>query len=156
MFLSGIKNLSDEGLQAAVLMKHAGRENRRLQALAVAWQLKEAEYYGRLMNEIYLSKYKQHEQFCKATAEGMDTLVEVDESAVKTKDNLDGIVALNHELYKEHIMSLDTMRTQLKQLEKEVNVRRRPLCNLGQDASLDHYAIPKESEMSDDSSNSEA
>ena len=154
MFLSGIKDLSDDGLQAAVLMKHAGRENRRHQALAAAWQLKEAEYYGRLMNEIYVAKYKQHEQYRKATAEGKDILLEVDEGADKTKDHVDGIVSLNRELCGEHIVSLDTMQTQLQQLEKEVEVRRASLRSpRGVDASLDHYAAgPAESEVGDNDS----
>ena len=61
MFLNGIKTLSDKVLQAAVLMKHAGHETRHLQALAVAWQLKEAEYYGRLMKELRVAKHKHYE-----------------------------------------------------------------------------------------------
>ncbi|KIM54297.1 hypothetical protein SCLCIDRAFT_31172 [Scleroderma citrinum Foug A] len=159
MFLSGIKNLSDEGLQAAILMKHAGRENKRLQALAAAWQLKEAEYYGRLANEIYIAKYRQHEQYCKGTVEGTDTLVEVDESPSKTKVHLDGIAALNHELYNEHIVSLDTMWTQLQQLEKKVIVHCQSLRNSDDEhgASFDYkYAAPVESEISGDDSDSEA
>lgn len=159
MFLSGIKSLSDEGLQAAVLMKHAGCENKRLQALAAAWQLKKAEYYGRLANEIYIEKYRQHEQYRKGTAEGMDTLVEVDESPAKTKVHLDGIAVLNHELYNKHIVLLDTMWTQLQQLDKEVIVCHWSLHNSDDDhgASFDYkYAAPVESEISSDDSNSEA
>ena len=91
MFLSGIKTLSDKGLQAAVLMKHAGRETRRLQALAAAWQLKEAEYYGRLMKELHVAKHKHYEEHREATLGGK-VILKVDESA---DDNVDGTIALD-------------------------------------------------------------
>lgn len=67
-----------------------------------------------------------------------------------TKDHVDSLVSLNRERYGENIVSLDTMRTQVQQLEKEVKVclasRRSPH---RVDASLDYYASdPAESEMS--------
>ena len=120
MFLNGIKKLSDEGLQAAVLMKHAGRETRRLQALAMAWQLKEAEYYGRLMKEVRVATHTHYEEHCEATLEENVIKLDVDESANETEDNVDGTIALDHELYNEYIVSLNTMGTQLDQLEEVV------------------------------------
>ena len=139
MFLSGIKKLSDEGLQAAVLMKHAGRETRRLQALAMAWQLKEAEYYGRLMKEVCVAKHKHYEEHHEATSEGMVIHLKADESA---DDNMDGTVALDHELYNEYIVSIDTMGDQLDQLEVEVKGRLSTSpCNSQQaGSSFNHYA----------------
>ena len=48
---------------------------------------------------------------------GGKVILKVDESA---DDNVDGTIALDHELYNEYIVSLDTMGTQLDQLEVEV------------------------------------
>ncbi|KIM61169.1 hypothetical protein SCLCIDRAFT_9514 [Scleroderma citrinum Foug A] len=119
IFLNGIKKLSDNGLQATVLMKHAGRENRCHQALAAAWKLKEAEYYGRLMTEVYVARHKEHKHYREATAEGKDILLEVGKSPDEMKDHVDGVISLSHELYGKQTVSLNTMRTQLQQLEKE-------------------------------------
>ena len=86
MFLKGIKKLSDEALQAAVLMKHAGQGNRCLQALVMACQAKEVEYYSRLMKEIYLAKYHNHQEYSQAYAEGRDILLKAEEVPHKTHE----------------------------------------------------------------------
>ena len=57
LFAGGIKCLSTLELQEAVLLKHTSWETRHHQAITLAWELKEAEHYTRLVGLI-------HEQEC--------------------------------------------------------------------------------------------
>ncbi|KAF8553503.1 hypothetical protein OG21DRAFT_1215750 [Imleria badia] len=55
LFAAGIKDtkLPDNALEEAMLMKQAGRETRRLRALASAWELKEVEHFQKLLGHIH-------------------------------------------------------------------------------------------------------
>ncbi|KAI6143657.1 hypothetical protein BKA82DRAFT_28541 [Pisolithus tinctorius] len=91
-------DLPDVAIKEAVLMKHAGRETRRYQALSSAWELREAEHYSNFMKYIYQADRKKYGEYL---GDGQ------------------GDVDLDH-AYNEDIMTFQTTNTQLDQLEEEV------------------------------------
>ena len=91
-------------------MKHAGRETRCLRALASAWEIKEVEHYAKLMRHIHKQDYMKYKEFV-ADEEDIDV------------NTVDGLVAYNHELYNEQLVSLGNVDSQLDQLEEAMKSR---------------------------------
>ncbi|KAL4066495.1 hypothetical protein V8B97DRAFT_1874519 [Scleroderma yunnanense] len=112
LFLNNIKHLSDNALQEALLMKHAGHETRHYQALASAWELKEVEHYGKLMVHMHKESSKEYEEYMEYMKEEL----------AKDKDDVDSLIALNHETYNEELMSFSNANTQLDHLEEEMHL----------------------------------
>ncbi|KIM57288.1 hypothetical protein SCLCIDRAFT_28902 [Scleroderma citrinum Foug A] len=91
-------------------MKHAGCETRHLQALASAWEIKEVEHYAKLMRHIHKQDYMKYKEFV-ADEEDIDV------------NTVDSLVAYNHELYNEQLVSLGNVDSQLDQLEEAMKSR---------------------------------
>ncbi|KIM70181.1 hypothetical protein SCLCIDRAFT_6459 [Scleroderma citrinum Foug A] len=96
-------------------MKQAGRETRRFQALATAWELKEIKHYGKLVQELHQTDYEELKEY--------DAMVDEKDHVTYVRDNVAGIMAYKHEVYHEETLSFDTAEMQLNQLEEEVNGR---------------------------------
>jgi len=106
LFLDGVQHLSTEALEEALQMKRAGRETRRLRALASAWEIKEVEHYSKLMRHMHKADYMNYKKYEEYMADEEDT------------NTVDSLVAYNHELYNEQLVSLDNADSQLDQLEE--------------------------------------
>ena len=91
-------------------MKCAGRETRCLRALASAWEIKEVEHYAKLMHHIHKQDYMKYKEFV-ADKEDIDV------------NTVDSLVAYNHELYNEQLVSLGNVDSQLDQLEEAMKSR---------------------------------
>ena len=87
-------------------MKHAGRETPRHQALASAWEIKEVEHYARLIHHMHKEDYTTYKYFVGDEQDDNDTV--------------DGLVAFNHELYNEQLVSFDNADVELDQLEEAI------------------------------------
>jgi len=111
LFLEGVQHLSTEALEEALQMKRAGRETRRLRALASAWEIKEVEHYSKLMRHMHKTDYMNYKKYEEYLADEDDT------------NTVDGLVAYNHELYNEQLLSLDNADSQLDQLEEVMKGR---------------------------------
>jgi len=112
-------------------MKQAGRETRRFRALATAWELKEIEHYGKLVQELHQTDYEELKEYDAMDKkdhvgpEDSESLMEEINSVVlpDVRDNVAGIAAYKHEVYHKEALSFDTTETQLNQLEEEVKGR---------------------------------
>ena len=91
-------------------MKCAGRETRCLQALASAWEIKEVEHYAKLMCHIHKQDYMKYKEFV------------ADEEDINV-NTMDSLMAYNHELYNEQLVSLGNVDSQLDQLEEAMKSR---------------------------------
>ncbi|KAL4072856.1 hypothetical protein V8B97DRAFT_1916791 [Scleroderma yunnanense] len=117
-------------LEQAVLMKQAGHETRQFQALAIAWELKEIEHYGKLVQELHQTDYEEYKEYKEAMAdkkdhvdlEGSELLMEeIDRVDLPNiRDNVASITAYKHKTYNKETLSFDTTETQLNQLKEEV------------------------------------
>ena len=103
LFAGGLKRLSDQELQEAVLMKHAAWETKRHRAMASAWELKEAEHFTKLVGFVHARDRDEYE-----------------ESSHEGCDDAEDFMAVSHEVYNEELLSFDTANVQLDQLEDEV------------------------------------
>ena len=110
-------------------MKQAGRETRRFRALATAWELKEIEHYGKLVQELHQMDYEELREYDAMVdekdhvgLEDSESLMEEINSVVPpdVRDSVASIVAYKHEVYHEEALSFDTTETQLDQLKEEV------------------------------------
>jgi len=109
-------------------MKQAGHETRRFRALATAWELKEIEHYGKLVQELHQTDYEELKEYDAMDKkdhvgpEDLESLMEEINSVVPpdVRDSVAGIAAYKHEVYHEEALSFDTTETQLDQLEEEV------------------------------------
>jgi len=112
-------------------MKQAGHETRHFRALATAWELKEIEHYGKLVQELHQTDYELREYDAMVDEkdhmglEDSESLMEEINSMVPPdiRDSMAGITAYKHEVYHEEALSFDTTETQLDQLEEEVKGR---------------------------------
>jgi hypothetical protein len=117
LFARDIQCLSDAALQQAMLLKHMGRETRRHQAMASAWELKEVEHYSKLLEIIHHDECEEYESSL------------TDDSIVEPRDpdggddDAESMMQFNHKVYNEEILAFSTSDTQLTQLEEEVQTR---------------------------------
>lgn len=112
-------------------MKHAGRESRRHRALSSAWELKETEHYSRLMSHIHRGNRRKYEEYCTAVADGRE-----EQSAVQGKEDVETLIAMNHELYNEYLASVSAADKQLDQLEEVLKTE-----NASSDVSSDEGTV---------------
>ena len=110
------------------MMKHAGRETRRHRALASAWEIKEVEHYSKLIRHMHKEDYTTYKDFVGDEEDDNDTV--------------EGMVAFNHELYNEHLVSFDNADVQLDQLEEAMKDRatKSPLFHYKNDRDSDKSA----------------
>ena len=94
---SGVRAFSEEALNAAVMMKHAGQETRRYHAIASAWEMQEAEQYHKFISLIHKSDRERYREFDK--------------------------LSLNKIMYENDLESFKTADVQLCQLEEEVQTQ---------------------------------
>ncbi|KAL4062411.1 hypothetical protein V8B97DRAFT_1877899 [Scleroderma yunnanense] len=121
-FLTSVKHLSHNALQEAVLMKHAGHETRHYWALASAWELKEAEHYGKLMAHIHPKDCKTYNGFKNSVVDKRaGIMLEVEESEVQSMDSMESLMALYHKAYNKDLASFHTANTQLDHSKKKQN-----------------------------------
>ena len=90
----GVQVLSEEALNAAVMMKHTGRETRRYHAIASAWKMQEAEQYHKFISLIHKSDHEWYWDFDK--------------------------LSLNKIIYEDDLESFKAADIQLNWLEEEV------------------------------------
>jgi len=91
-------------------MKRAGRETRHLRALASAWEIQEVEHYAKLVCHLHKDDYMNYKEY----------------TADKEDDNIntaDSLMAYNHKLYNEQLVSIGNVDSQLDQLEEVVRSR---------------------------------
>ncbi|KIM60593.1 hypothetical protein SCLCIDRAFT_9632 [Scleroderma citrinum Foug A] len=89
--------LSEEALNAAVMMKHTGRETRHYCAIASAWEMQEAEQYHKFISLIHKSDRERYRDFDK--------------------------LSLNKIIYEDDLESFKAADIQLNWLEEEVQSR---------------------------------
>ncbi|KAG6373017.1 hypothetical protein JVT61DRAFT_7070 [Boletus reticuloceps] len=101
---SGIKNakLPAEALHQAVLMKQAGRETRRLRAMASVWELKEVEHYRKFLEYVIRRNEDSLQQY---------------EASVADTESLAELLAFRYRAYVEDHVALATSDRQLDVLE---------------------------------------
>jgi len=88
-------------------MKCAGRETRHLRVLASAWEIQEVEHYAKLVRHLHKDDYMNYKEY---TADEED-------DDINTADSL---MAYNHKLYNEQLVSIGNVDSQLDQLEEVV------------------------------------
>ena len=123
LFVAGVKRMSSQAIETAIKMKRAGRENRRLRALASAWKIKEVEHYSTLVRYLHEEDYTNFCDYFEDQAGDLQGDV----------NNVDGLVAYNRELYNEQLASLGEMDVQLDHLEEVMSSR----IGLAREASCD-------------------
>ena len=89
-------------------MKQAGRETRRLRAMASAWELKEVEHYRKFLEYIVHRNEDSLQQY---------------EVAVADTESLAELLAFRHNAYAEDFASLVTSDRQLDVLEAATEFR---------------------------------
>lgn len=97
-------------------MKEAGRETRRLHAMASAWELKEVEHYQKLLHFFH--------QCNQGNLRTFDTLS-------RDMQHLNKLIRFKHHEYSEELASMVTSDRQLNVLEAEVKTHllTRPSCS---------------------------
>ena len=89
-------------------MKCAGRETRCLRALASAWEIQEVEHHAKLICHMHKDDYMNYKEYA----------TEADDI-----NAMDSLMAYNHKLYNEQLVSIGNVDSQLDQLEEVVKSR---------------------------------